>query len=191
MKEITRSGKKEEVGFDLITAKIKNLSEDPIMGRKLNTDPVFVAQNICSLIYDGITTSELDDFAASFSATLFKNDPDYLILASRIAINNHHKNTQDSFENIMDKLNLTGIISGDFMKNLRENIEQVSEMFDYSRDYSISYFGFKTLYNAYLLKLSGEIVERPQHLFMRVALAIHGNNMEMVKRVYDSLSNKY
>ena len=115
MKEITRSGKKEDVRFDLITAKIKNLSEDLNIGRKLNIDPVFVAQNICSLIYDGITTSELDDFAASFSATLFKNDPDYLILASRIAINNHHKNTDDSFENIMQKLNIAGIISDSFI----------------------------------------------------------------------------
>lgn len=191
MKVITRSGKKEDVRFDLITAKIKNLSEDLNIGRKLNIDPVFVAQNICSLIYDGITTSELDDFAASFSATLFKTDPDYLILASRIAINNHHKNTQDSFENIMHKLNLAGIISDDFMRNVKENIQCISEMFDYSRDYLISYFGFKTLCNAYLLKYAEEILERPQHLFMRVALAIHGNNMEMVKRVYNSLSNKY
>jgi ribonucleoside-diphosphate reductase alpha chain len=191
MKVITRSGNKEDVRFDLITAKIKNLSEDPNLGNKLNTDPVFVAQNICSLIYDGITTSELDDFAASFSATLFKNDPDYLILASRIAINNHHKNTQDSFEDIMQKLNTAGIISDDFMKNVSEYNLQISEMFDYSRDYSLSYFGFKTLQNAYLLKLDGEILERPQHLFMRVALAVHGSNMEMVKSVYDSLSNKY
>tara|TARA_R110001592_G_scaffold59056_7_gene179087 strand:- start:31726 stop:34014 length:2289 start_codon:yes stop_codon:yes gene_type:complete len=191
MKVITRSGNKEDVRFDLITAKIKNLSEDPKLGNKLNTDPVFVAQNICSLIYDGITTSELDDFAASFSATLFKNDPDYLILASRIAINNHHKNTQDSFEDIMQKLNTAGIISDDFIKNVTEYNLQISEMFDYSRDYSISYFGFKTLQNAYLLKLDGKILEKPQHLFMRVALVVHGSNMEMVKTVYDSLSNKY
>jgi len=191
MKVITRSGNKEDVHFDLITAKIKKLSEDPNLGNVLNTDPVFVAQNICSLIYDGITTTELDDFAASFSATLFKNDPDYLILASRIAINNHHKNTRDSFADIMQKLNTAGIISDDFMKIVTEYNLQISEMFDYTRDYSISYFGFKTLQNAYLLKIDGEILERPQHLFMRVALAIHGSNMKMVKTVYDSLSNKY
>lgn len=191
MKVITRSGNKEDVRFDLITAKIKDLSEDVSLGQILNTDPVFVAQNICSLIYDGITTSELDDFAASFSATLFKNDPDYLILASRIAINNHHKKTQDSFEFVMNKLNSVGIISDDFIKIVNNHSDEISKMIDYSRDYSISYFGFKTLQNAYLLKFNGEILERPQHLFMRVALAIHGNDMKMVKCVYDSLSNKY
>ena len=191
MKVITRSGNKEDVRFDLITAKIKQLSENLDLGPKLNTDPVFVAQNICSLIYDGITTSELDDFAASFSATLFKNDPDYLILASRIAINNHHKNTHDSFELVMQKLNTAGIISDAFMTNVVENSLEINEMFDYSRDYSISYFGFKTLQNAYLLKINGEILERPQHLFMRVALAIHGSDMHMVRNVYNSMSNKY
>ena len=191
MKVITRSGNKEDVRFDLITAKIKQLSENTKLGSKLNTDPVFVAQNICSLIYDGITTSELDDFAASFSATLFKNDPDYLILASRIAINNHHKNTHSSFELVMQKLNTAGIISDSFMTNVVENSLEIEQMFDYSRDYSISYFGVKTLQNAYLLKINGEILERPQHLFMRVALAIHGSDMLMVRNVYNSMSNKY
>lgn len=191
MKVITRSGNKEDVRFDLITAKIKQLSENTELGPKLNTDPVFVAQNICSLIYDGITTSELDDFAASFSATLFKNDPDYLILASRIAINNHHKNTHSSFELVMQKLNTAGIISDAFMTNVVENSLEIEQMFDYTRDYSISYFGFKTLQNAYLLKINGEILERPQHLFMRVALAIHGCDMLMVRNVYNSMSNKY
>ena len=102
MKVITRSGKHEDVRFDFITAKLQNLSNENIWGRKLNTDPVYIAQNICSLIYDGITTTELDDFSASFSATLFKEDPDYLLLASRIAVNNHHKNTLNSFK---DKIN--------------------------------------------------------------------------------------
>ncbi len=191
MKVITRSGNKEDVRFDLITAKIKQLSENTEFGPELNTDPVFVAQNICSLIYDGITTSELDDFAASFSATLFKNDPDYLILASRIAINNHHKNTHSSFELVMQKLNTAGIISDAFMTIVVENSLEIEQMFDYSRDYSISYFGFKTLQNAYLLKINGEILERPQHLFMRVALAIHGSDMLMVRNVYNSMSHKY
>tara|TARA_Y100001963_G_scaffold147761_1_gene224539 strand:- start:83 stop:2371 length:2289 start_codon:yes stop_codon:yes gene_type:complete len=191
MKVITRSGNKEDVRFDLITSKIKELSEDNLWGSSLNTDPVFVAQNICSLIYDGITTSELDDFAASFSATLFKNDPDYLILSGRIAINNHHKNTSNSFCEVTSKLNEAGIISDDFAKLVIDNKETLDNMIDYSRDYKISYFGFKTLQNAYLLKSNDVILERPQHLFMRVALSIHRNDLEMTKKVYDSLSNKY
>ena len=103
MKVRTRSGNKEDVRFDLITAKLKDLAGEGIWGNSLNVDPVFVAQNICSLIYDGITTCELDEFAASFSATLFKTDPDYLILAGRISINNHHKNTSEDFYESMKK----------------------------------------------------------------------------------------
>ena len=191
MKVITRSGNKEDVRFDLITEKIKELSNEGLWGTKLNTDPVFVAQNICSLIYDGISTTELDDFAASFSATLFKNDPDYLILAGRIAVNNHHKNTNYCFSDVMTKLNESDIISDTFMENVSKNKDTLNDMIDYSRDYSISYFGFKTLQNAYLLKNENVILERPQHLFMRVAVSIHSDNIDMIKKVYDSLSCKY
>tara|TARA_Y100001970_G_scaffold291891_1_gene430878 strand:+ start:3635 stop:5896 length:2262 start_codon:yes stop_codon:yes gene_type:complete len=186
MKVITRSGKEEDVKFDLITEKIKSLAGDD-----LKVDPVFVAQTVCSLIHDRITTSELDDFTSSFSATLFKRHPDYLILASRVATNNHHKNTNESFVSVMKKLNNVGIISDDFILNVVENSIQIEKMIDYSRDYFISYFGFKTLLNSYLLKDKGEVLERPQHLFMRVALAIHSNDLSMVKKVYDSLSCKY
>jgi len=191
MKVITRSGNKEDVRFDLITAKIKYLSEDPKFGHQLNIDPVFVAQNIVGLIYDGITTSELDEFTASFSATLFKNDPDYLNLASRITVDNHHKNTSDFFSAVCSRLNGAGILSDEFMEIVLENEMFISDIIDYTRDYSISYFGFKTLQQAYLLKISGEVVERPQHLFMRVAIAIHGRDMNLVKKVYNSLSEKY
>ena len=186
MKVITRSGIEEDVKFDLITEKIKNLA-----GNNLKVDPIFVAQNVCSLIHDRITTTELDDFTSSFSATLFKKHPDYLILASRVAINNHHKNTEDSFQVVMNKLNNTGIISNNFISNLKKNISEIEKIIDYSRDYSISYFGFKTLFNSYLLKDKNIVLERPQHLFMRVAIAIHGEDLHMVKKVYDSLSCKY
>ena len=192
MKVITRSGNKEDVRFDLITDKIKNLSDvDDRWGKKLNTDPVFVAQNICSLIYDGITTTELDEFAASFSATLFKNDPDYLILASRISINNHHKNTESCFKSVMLRLNECGIISDSFMTVVKEKEDFINSIIDYNKDYNISYFGFKTLQNAYLLKQDEVVLERPQHLFMRVALAIHQDDMTMVQKVYNSFSHKY
>ena len=192
MKVITRSGNREDVRFDLITQKLKTLSdENEKWGRQLNTDPVYVAQNICSLIYDGITTTELDDFAASFSATLFKNDPDYLILASRISINNHHKNTDSSFRDVMYKLNECGIISDSFMNIVDEKREFIDKIIDYNRDYNISYFGFKTLQNAYLLKSNEVVLERPQHLFMRVAISMHQNDTDMIEKVYNSFSNKY
>ena len=192
MKVITRGGNHEDVRFDLITEKIRTLSEEnEKWGRRLNTDPIYVAQNICSLIYDGITTTELDDFAASFSATLFKNDPDYLILASRISINNHHKNTESSFKNAMLILNECGIISDSFMDTVKEKEEFINEIINYDRDYNISYFGFKTLESAYLLKNNEIVIERPQHLFMRVAISMHQHNVDMIRKVYNSFSNKY
>ncbi len=192
MKVITRSGKEEDVRFDLITDKIKELSNfSEKWGKKIDTDPVFIAQNVCSLIYDNITTVELDNFSASFSATLFKKNPDYLILASRISINNHHKNTGGNFVESMKTLNDNGIISDDFISILDKIKDFVNETIDYERDYQLSYFGFKSLEKSYLLRNTEKIIERPQDIFMRVAIAIHGENTDMVKKVYDSMSNKF
>lgn len=192
MKVVTRSGKEEDVKFDLITDKIKELSNfSEKWGKKLDTDPVFIAQNVCSLIYDNITTVELDNFSASFSATLFKKNPDYLILASRISINNHHKNTGGNFVESMKILNDNGIISDDFISTLDKIKDFVNETIDYDRDYQLSYFGFKSLEKSYLLRNTEKIIERPQDIFMRVAITIHGENIDMVKKVYDSMSNKF
>lgn len=189
MKVITRSGKKEDVRFDFITAKLQELANKNTWGRKLNVDPVYVAQNICSLIYDGITTTELDDFAASFSATLFKQDPDYLILASRIAVNNHHKNTNSSFYETMASLHNFGVVSDQFFQQVEKYKKLIEDTIVYDRDYSLSYFGFKTLFGGYLISREN-IRERPQDLFMRVALTIHDDPKYIVD-TYNSLSCKY
>lgn len=200
MKVITRSGQKEPVKFDLITNKITALASEcndytnlGIPWKKLNVDPVFIAQKICSLIYDGITTAQLDDFSASFSATLFKKEPDYLILASRIAINNHHKNNKITFTELCNKLYETGILSEEFINYVNEgdNGKFFEEIIFEQRDYNISYFGFKSLEKSYLLKTKDGYQETPQYLFMRVAIAIHMGNRDMIKNVYDSLSGKY
>ena len=192
MKVITRSGDKEDVKFDLITEKIKELScEKPYWGSSLNIDPVMLAQNVCSLIHDNITTTELDDFTASFSATSFKKDPDYLVLAGRVAINNHHKNTKVDFYEKMKILHDIGIINDSFIKFVEVNKDFINECINYDRDYKLTFFGFKSLEKSYLLKCDGKIIERPQDLFMRVSIAIHMNNLEMIKNVYDSFSNKY
>ncbi len=189
MKVITRSGKKEDVRFDFITAKLQNLSDKNVWGRKLNVDPVYIAQNICSLIYDGITTTELDDFSASFAATLFKEDPDYLLLASRIAVNNHHKNTSGTFYEKMLSLNDFGVVSNEFIQSVQKHEKLIEKLINYDRDYSLSYFGFKTLFAGYLLNKNG-IYERPQDLFMRVAVAIH-DDPKCITDTYNSLSCKY
>ena len=189
MKVITRSGKREDVRFDFITAKLQTLSDENVWGRKLNVDPVYIAQNICSLIYDGITTTELDDFSASFSATLFKEDPDYLLLASRIAVNNHHKNTNGSFYETMTSLNEYGVVSDEFIQRVQKHKDLIEQIINYDRDYSLSYFGFKTLFGGYLLN-KNNIYERPQDLFMRVAVSNH-DNPKCITNTYNSLSSKY
>lgn len=189
MKVTTRSGNLEDVRFDLITEKINFLSQDSFWGKKLNVDPVFIAQNICSLIYDNIKTTELDDFSSSFSATLFKKDPDYLILASRIAINNHHKNTNGNFYETMKNLNSSGIVSNEFMTKVETNKDFIEGVIDYNRDYNLTYFGFKTLFGGYLLN-NETVYERPQDLFMRVAVAIH-DDPKCIANTYNSLSCKY
>jgi ribonucleoside-diphosphate reductase alpha chain len=192
MKVITRSGATEDVRFDTITDKIKKLSEyNEIWGKKLETDPVFVSQNICSLIYNGISTTELDEFAANFSATMFKHDPDYLLLASRIVVNNHHKNTNNSFLSCVNELYEAKLVTSEFFEIVRDNSEELEKIVVSNRDYNLTFFGFKTLQNSYLLKYNGKIIERPQYMFMRVAIQIHKNNIELVKKVYDSISNKY
>jgi ribonucleoside-diphosphate reductase alpha chain len=192
MKVITRSGATEDVRFDTITDKIKHLSEyNEIWGKKLETDPVFVSQNICSLIYNGISTTELDEFAANFSATMFKHDPDYLLLASRIVVNNHHKNTNNSFVNCVNELYEAKLVTSEFFEIVRDNSEELEKIVVSNRDYNLTFFGFKTLQNSYLLKYNGKIIERPQYMFIRVAIQIHKNNIILVKKVYDSISNKY
>ena len=135
MKVITRSGQTEEVIFDLITDKIKKLADsNTLWGKKLEIDPAFIAQNICSLIYDGITTTELDEFSANFAATMFKVNPDYLTLASRIVVNNHHKNTSSSFVECVTNLYVVNLVTYEFYKLVIENSEELEKMVISGRD---------------------------------------------------------
>ena len=192
MRVIKRNGVQCDVEFDEITRKIKTLAEkEP----KLDIDSPKLAMEVISLIYDGITTSELDEFTASTSASMSLYNPDYEELASRLIINNHHKNTSDSFCETMQILN--NYISDDILNICEKNKEIIDSLIDYSRDYLISYFGFNTLNKSYLLKFNKKTLERPQHLFMRVAIGIHGNFIfddnciKKIKNTYDLLSTKY
>ena len=192
MRVVKRNGTKCDVEFDEITRKIKTLAEKQ---PKLDIDSAKLAMEVISLIYDGITTSELDEFTASTSASMSLYNPDYEELASRLIINNHHKNTSDSFCESMEILD--NYISDDILKICKQNKSIIDNLIDYSRDYLISYFGFNTLSKSYLLKVNKKTVERPQHLFMRVAIGIHGNlNLDnncinKIKNTYDFLSTKY
>tara|TARA_B100001093_G_scaffold64713_1_gene54620 strand:- start:3114 stop:5693 length:2580 start_codon:yes stop_codon:yes gene_type:complete len=195
MNVIKRNGNKVEVEFDEITRKIKNLAEKL---PKLNIDAPILAREVIALIYDGITTSDLDEFTASTSASMALYNPDYEELASRLIINNHHKNTNSSFCETMLKLNK--YINEDILYLCKNYKKILDDIVNHENDYLISYFGFNTLYKSYLLKFEQKVVERPQYLYLRVALGIHGPTkdscftkeiIDKVKRTYELLSNKY
>ena len=182
--------------FDKITARIKKLC----YGFNELVDPVRVAMRVIEGLYDGVTTSELDNLAAEIAATMTTTHPDYASLAARISVSNLHKNTLKSFSETMKDLYeyvnpITGkkapLLSDEVYKVIKKNAEELDSKIIYNRDFGYDYFGFKTLERSYLLKINGQIVERPQHMWMRVALAIHKDNLVKVKETYDGLSQKY
>jgi len=166
---IKRDGKKESVKFDKITARIEKLCYG--LNPQL-VDPVDVAKKVIEGLYDGVTTSELDNLAAETAASLTTKHPDYALLASRIAVSNLHKNTIKSFSETMKNLydytdpkNGKGaaLLADDVYEIIRDNAEILDSSIIYDRDFGFDYFGFKTLEKSYLLKLDGKIAERPQH----------------------------
>lgn len=189
-----RSGDFEEVSFDKITQKIKELSHG------LKVDPISIAQKVCNRIYDGVTTSELDDITAELCITLAVRSIDFRTLASRIVIDNHSKCTSPSFLEVSEKLysnvdklgESSPLINETYMSTVRQYSSELEKMIDYKRDFNIDYFGMKTLQKAYLYKDSSKkIIERPQHMWMRVAIAIHGDDLSKVRETYDFLSLGY
>jgi ribonucleoside-diphosphate reductase alpha chain len=198
MSVIKRNGEKEVVSFDKISRRIKNLIESCEFKSKLNIDYVSLAQKVCTDIYDGVKTSELDELAAQVCASLTTQNPEYGVLASRIAISNHHKKTSPSFSEAIDNLyntldedgNRIEVITKEVFNVVKKHKTKLNNIIDYTRDYDIDYFGFKTLERAYLLRVNGDIIERPQHMFLRVAIGIHGNDIKSVIECYDVLSQK-
>lgn len=191
---IKRDGRKEAVMFDKITARINKLS----YGLNMDfVDPARVAIKVIEGLRDGISTTELDDLAAQTAASLTPLHPDYALLASRIAVSNLHKNTEKCFSVTMDKLYnyvspKTGekapLIADDVYEIIINNAELLDSTIIYDRDYNFDYFGFKTLERSYLLKLNNKVAERPQHMYMRVALGIHKTDIENVVKTYNRLS---
>uniref|UniRef100_A0A6C0I897 ribonucleoside-diphosphate reductase n=1 Tax=viral metagenome TaxID=1070528 RepID=A0A6C0I897_9ZZZZ len=187
---LKRSGVREEVSFDRILERIKKLSTGLD-----NVNPTLVAQKVCSQIEDGITTARLDEFAAETCAMMqARNHPNYGVIAARIVIDNHQKNTPPTFKDCVDILFANGIVS-EKIAFVSANPE-IQEMIVDDRDFMFDYFGFKTLEKGYLLKKDGVIVERPQYMWMRVAIEIHTNsefvpNLQKIKSTYDALSQGY
>ena len=193
---IKRTGKKESIKFDKITARIEKLSYS--LSPFVNV--IDVAKKVIEGIYDGVTTSELDNLAAETAASLTTKHPDYALLASRIAVSNLHKNTVKSFSETMRMLynyidTATGrrmpLIADDVMEVIEANAELLDSAIIYDRDFGFDYFGFKTLEKSYLLKVNGKIVERPQHLYMRVALGIHKADIDSVINTYNLMSERW
>ncbi len=197
MQVIKRSGKREDVSFDKITARIKklcyNLDTDYI-------DYIEIAKKVIQGLYDGVTTTALDNLAAETAATMAAQHPDYALLAARIAISNLHKSTTKSFSDTMEDLynyidpktdEKAGLISEEVIAVIRENADKLDSAIIYDRDYNFDYFGFKTLERSYLLRMNGEVVERPQHMLMRAAIGIHGEDIESAIETYNYMSEKW
>ena len=190
---VKRDGTNEEVSFDKIIHRLKNVSNDLI----INVHEV--AQKVCSRIHDGVKTYELDEFASQLCSSLILDHPDYGKLASRLVISNHQKQTSPSFSEtisiLYDNYNFEGkhnpIISKELYEITMKNKEKLNDYINYERDYLIDYFGFKTLERAYLLRKDGKLIERPQHMWMRVALGIHGKDFKDALETYDLLSQKF
>lgn len=194
---VKRDGRRESVKFDKITARVEKLS----YGLDSNfVEPIDVAKKVIEGLFDGVSTPELDNLAAEIAATMTVRHPDYAKLAARIAISNLHKTTSKSFSNTMKRLYTyvdpkTGenapLVSKETYGVVKKNAAALDSTIIYDRDFSYDYFGFKTLERSYLMKLDGKIVERPQHMLMRVAVGIHGENMEKVVETYNLLSEKW
>ncbi|KAM0933079.1 putative ribonucleoside-diphosphate reductase [Dioscorea sansibarensis] len=194
---VKRDGRQESVHFDKITARLKKLSYGL---SQEHCDPVLVAQKVCAGVYKGVTTSQLDELAAETAAAMTANHPDYALLAARIAVSNLHKNTKKSFsETIKDMYNhfnegsglKAPLVADDVYEIIMKNAVRLDSEIIYDRDFDYDYFGFKTLERSYLLKVSGKVVERPQHMLMRVAVGIHKDDIDSVIQTYHMMSQRW
>ena len=197
---IKRNGQKEEISFDKISSRLKNLGKDHNLGiSPLCINYTQLVQKICDRLYNGISTSLIDELTAQQCASLITTHPHYGILASRILISNHQKNTPSTFYEANDLLynfkDINGkhhpIIKTEQYEFIKKHQKELEDMIDYNRDHLIDYFGFKTLERAYLLRVNGKLIERPQHMWLRVSVCIHLGNLEKIKTTYDLMSQKY
>ena len=194
---IKRDGSKQQVIFDKITRRISNLCYD--LDHDF-IDPVVVSQRVVTGLFTGVTTSELDNLAAETAAYMSTEHPDYAKLAARIAISNLQKDTLPTFSETVDRLyhftdpktNLSaGMISDRLYQLVQRHKDTIDAYIKHHRDFYFDYFGFKTLEKSYLLKINGRVIERPQYMFMRVALGIHHEDLEAAFETYELMSEKW
>ncbi|XWS24937.1 hypothetical protein CRYUN_Cryun27aG0027600 [Craigia yunnanensis] len=194
---IKRDGRQEPVHFDKLTSTLKKLSNGL---SKDHCDPALVAQKVYSGVYEGVTTTQLAELAAETAAALTANHPDYALLATRIAVSNLHKSTRKSFSdtvqimyNYVNKKSgkVAPLIADDVYEIIMKNAAQLDSEMTYDRDFDFDYFGFKTLERSYLLKMDGKVVERPQHMLMRVAVGIHKVDIDSAIKMYHLMSQRW
>lgn len=202
-----RNGEYEEVTFDAITSRIKKLctiiylpveyintdSSKRKIGDRLAIDPIEITQKVSASLYDGITTTELDELSASIAESMCLIHPDYGILASNIIIDNNHKSTTEKFSRVLSLCFTNGLISESVHTFVNENSGFFDNAINYTRDFMFDYFGYKTLERSYLLKVNDKIVERPQHMLMRESIICNlaTKNLENIKKTYDIISAGY
>jgi ribonucleoside-diphosphate reductase alpha chain len=197
MQVIKRSGRREEVSFDKITARLRKLTYN------LDTNYVNlieVSKKVIMGLYNDVTTVELDNLAAETAATMATIHPDYALLAARIAVSNLHKETEKSFTKVIHELyhyqdpktgDRANLISDEIYKIVQKHKDRLDSAIIFDRDFEFDYFGFKTLERSYLLRMNGKVVERPQHLFMRVAVGIHGEDIDAAIETYNLMSERW
>jgi len=198
MNVLKRNNKKEIISFDKILKRIKNVGLEKNK-KQLNINYTDLTIKIIDQLYDGIETKQIDELTAEQCATMTTIHPDYGELASRIIISNHHKNTKECFFNVVKNLyNFKDVndkkhplISKDLFNVVKKYKNEINDIIDFERDYLLDYFGFKTLERAYLMRINKNIVERPQHMWMRVSIGIHGDDLESIKETYNLMSLKY
>ncbi|MFN7325757.1 MAG: ribonucleoside-diphosphate reductase subunit alpha [Chitinophagales bacterium] len=197
MQVIKRSGRREDVSFDKITARLRKLS--------YGLDPQFVSiheisKKVIMGLYDGVTTVELDNLAAETAATMATIHPDYALMAARIAVSNLHKETEKSFSKVIDALykyvdpktgERAGLIGEETHRVIMKHKDRFDSAIIFDRDFDFDYFGFKTLERSYLMRMHGKVAERPQHMFMRVSVGIHGEDIESAIETYNLMSERW
>lgn len=190
MKIVKRNGKEEALSFDKIMIRLRKLCSDkglPVIG---NIDTDIVAQKVIEQIYDGITSSEIDDLAANISISMSIDNPFYADLASRITVSNLQKNTFNTFNKAAEVLFKAGIVNETYYKSCVKFRKEIQQTIEHQRDYDFDYFGIKTLERSYLLKKDKIVIERPQYMYMRVAVALYPDDIDMIKECYNGLSKK-
>ena len=196
MQVVKRNGKKETVRYDKITSRIKKLCYG--LDAKY-IKPNQITQKVIQGVYDGVTTHELDELAAQTTAYMATQHPDFSVLAARISVSNLHKSTDKTFSDVVEKLHKhvhpktkkpAALISDETYATVQKHKDAINAAIVYDRDFEYDYFGFKTLERSYLMRLDGAIAERPQHMIMRVALGIHGDDLAGALETYEMMSQK-